>query len=75
MRDVATMILKVTNHKPEKMILDTSKPEGPFSRALDITRAKDLLGWEPKVHLEVGLRRTAEWHSPFAQERITVKSK
>ena len=32
----------------------------------EITRAKDLLGWEPKVPLEQGLKKTAAW---FAQDR------
>lgn len=29
----------------------------------DISKAKDLLGWEPKVSLEEGFRRTLEWHA------------
>lgn len=40
----------------------TDKPEGPRSRALDVSRAKTLLGWEPKVDLPEGIRRTVEWH-------------
>jgi UDP-glucuronate 4-epimerase len=27
----------------------------------DITRAKELLGWQPKVSLEEGIRRTVDW--------------
>ena len=40
----------------------------PFHKAdlkatwADITKAKELLGWEPEVSLEEGLRRTVEWH-------------
>jgi dTDP-glucose 4,6-dehydratase len=37
----------------------------PKQRRPDITRARTLLGWEPKVSLEEGLRPTAEW---FRQE-------
>jgi dTDP-glucose 4,6-dehydratase len=33
----------------------------PKQRRPDITRAKTLLGWEPKVSLEVGLPRTIEY--------------
>ena len=29
--------------------------------ALDITRARSLLGWEPRVPLEEGLTRTIEY--------------
>jgi UDP-glucose 4-epimerase len=61
-KDVAKMILEITGHKPNQIVFDRSKPEGPFSRALDITRAKQLLGWEPKVDLYEGLVRTVEWH-------------
>jgi len=31
-------------------------------RAFDITKARTKLGFEPKVDLETGLRRTAEWY-------------
>jgi dTDP-glucose 4,6-dehydratase len=33
----------------------------PRQRRPDITRARTLLGWEPKVSLEAGLRPTARW--------------
>ncbi len=35
--------------------------DDPKVRRPDITRARTLLGWEPKVSLEEGLRRTVEW--------------
>lgn len=42
--------LENADYKP-RLEFDGSKPEGPFSRALDISLAKKLLGWEPKVDL------------------------
>jgi dTDP-glucose 4,6-dehydratase len=30
----------------------------PQTRRPDITRAREVLGWEPKIDLEEGLRRT-----------------
>jgi dTDP-glucose 4,6-dehydratase len=33
----------------------------PKQRRPDISRAKELLGWEPRVSLAEGLRPTAEW--------------
>lgn len=36
------------------------RPDDPRRRCPDITRAKSVLGWEPKVHLEEGLRLTME---------------
>ena len=35
--------------------------DDPRQRRPDITKAKRVLGWEPKVDLEEGLRRTFEW--------------
>jgi nucleoside-diphosphate-sugar epimerase len=35
--------------------------DDPKQRQPDITRAKTLLGWEPKVSLEEGLAKTLEY--------------
>ena len=35
--------------------------DDPKRRCPDISRAKRLLGWQPKVPLEAGLRRTLDW--------------
>ncbi|HYG47191.1 MAG TPA: UDP-glucuronic acid decarboxylase family protein [Allosphingosinicella sp.] len=43
--------------------------DDPRRRKPDISRAKALLGWEPKVPLEQGLEATAAW---FAEERRDV---
>jgi nucleoside-diphosphate-sugar epimerase len=61
-KDVARMILEISGHRPTSVHFDRSKPEGPFSRALDISCAKNLLLWHPKVSLEEGLERTISWH-------------
>jgi len=60
-REVARLILETAQYKP-KLLFDLSKPEGPFSRALDISLAEKMLDWAPKVDLAEGLRRTMEWH-------------
>ena len=43
-------------YQPEKRIQDD-----PQTRQPDISKAKQLLGWEPKVPLEEGLRRTIDY--------------
>jgi len=35
--------------------------DDPLRRRPDVSRAKEVLGWEPKVPLENGLTRTIEW--------------
>jgi nucleoside-diphosphate-sugar epimerase len=51
---------------------DTGKPVGPISRTADITRARALLGWQPRISLDEGLRHTYTWieetiHSTYRQ--------
>lgn len=59
-KDVAKMILEIVGYSPN-IVSDRSKPEGPFSRALDISLAKKLLSWEPKVDLREGLEIAINW--------------
>jgi GDP-L-fucose synthase len=41
---------------------DPSKPDGQPRRCLDVTRARDHLGWVAKTSLEDGLRKTIDWY-------------
>jgi len=69
-KDIAYKILELTKHKPKRVIFDESKPTGVVSRALDVSRAKKLLGWEPKVPLEEGLVKTIDWYTKARPESI-----
>jgi len=40
---------------------NTSKPQGVRGRNSDNTRLREVLGWEPRVPLEEGLKRTYLW--------------
>jgi nucleoside-diphosphate-sugar epimerase len=61
-KEVVSLILRLTQHEPKELVFDTTKPVGVLSRALDPTRAHELLRWEPRYTLEEGLRRTIEWY-------------
>ena len=41
---------------------DARVRDDPKLRKPDITRARNLLGWEPEVGVEEGLRHTIEWY-------------
>ena len=60
--ETAEQIFNILRWRPKKFKFEEYMPVGPLSRALDNTRAKDLLRWEPKFALEEGLRRTIEWY-------------
>jgi nucleoside-diphosphate-sugar epimerase len=42
---------------------DLTKPQGVRGRNADITLIKKVLGWQPKVSLEEGLKNTYKWIS------------
>lgn len=44
------------------IVWDTSRPDGQPRRCLDISRAKSVLRWEPKVSLEETVRRSIDWY-------------
>jgi dTDP-glucose 4,6-dehydratase len=58
--DFAHRIKEITGSKSEIIFKDLPVND-PKVRRPDITKAKDNLGWEPKVDLGEGIRRTADW--------------
>ena len=60
--EVVSMICEIMNWKPSSFQFDKSKPSGALSRALDNSRAKEILGWEPKISIKEGLKQTIDWY-------------
>lgn len=59
--DLLRRILALAGHDPELEIHDP--PAGsPERRCPDLTRLRELTGYEPRVELERGLRETFEWY-------------
>jgi dTDP-glucose 4,6-dehydratase len=46
---------------PSEIVFQPLPEDDPKVRQPDITRARTLLGWEPRVETDEGLRRTLEW--------------
>lgn len=61
LRELAETLARLTGFGG-RVTWDASKGDGVARRSLDITRAREVLGWEPGVHLEEGLRRTVAWY-------------
>jgi dTDP-glucose 4,6-dehydratase len=58
--DFARLIIKLTGSK-SKITHEPLPVDDPKQRRPNIARAKELLGWEPKVDLETGLRQAIEY--------------
>ena len=58
--DFAKLIIKLTCSK-STIIHEPLPVDDPKHRRPNISRAKELLGWEPKVDLETGLRQAIEY--------------
>jgi dTDP-glucose 4,6-dehydratase len=57
---IARLIIKMTGSKSQ-VVYKPLPEDDPKVRQPDITRARTLLGWEPKVSLEEGLGTTIEY--------------
>jgi dTDP-glucose 4,6-dehydratase len=56
LNELAETVLRITGSKSE-LVYEALPVDDPQVRQPDITRARQLLGWEPQVQLEEGLRR------------------
>jgi GDP-L-fucose synthase len=59
-RDLAETIERLSGYQGQT-VWDDSKPDGQPSRCLDVSRARELMGYEARVPLEDGLRETIAW--------------
>lgn len=60
--EFAKLIIKMTNSK-SKIVFKQLPEDDPKQRKPDISKAKKILNWEPKVSLEEGLRETIKYFS------------
>ena len=68
LNELAETVLRVTGSKSE-LVYEALPVDDPQVRQPDITRARQLLGWEPKIQLEEGLRRMLP---SFGREPVVV---
>jgi dTDP-glucose 4,6-dehydratase len=58
--ELAQLVIEVTSSTSD-IVFEPLPVDDPTQRRPDITRARDELGWEPRIDLREGLTRTAEW--------------
>jgi nucleoside-diphosphate-sugar epimerase len=66
--ELATKIIKLSG-KNIDVKYDQYGPQGTYRYCADITKMKKVLGWEPQISLDEGLRRTYEW----AKRKLNVE--
>jgi len=60
-KDLVEKIARMTGFDG-KLVWDTSKPNGQPRRALDISRARDLFGFEAHTDFDEGLQESIDWY-------------
>ena len=69
LKDFAEEIIKLTGTR-QKIVYMPLPMDDPKQRKPDITRAKQLLGWEPKVNRKDGLKKTYEYFKGLPQSDL-----
>ena len=65
--ECAQLVLKITGSQ-SRIRYEPLPQDDPKQRRPDITKARELLGWEPKIDLETGLRRSLEYFKKAVAE-------
>ncbi|MGA0558137.1 UDP-glucuronic acid decarboxylase family protein [Larkinella sp. VNQ87] len=68
-REFGEEIIKLTGTQ-QKLITKPLPTDDPKQRRPDITRAKEILGWEPRVSREEGLRITYDYFKSLPEEEL-----
>jgi len=60
--EAAGLVFDIVGWRPEKIKYDLTKPQGVASRAADLTRARNILDWEPEIYYKEGFEKTIQWY-------------
>ena len=71
--ECAQMVLKVSGSK-SRIRYQELPQDDPKQRRPDITKARQLLGWEPKIDLESGLRLSLEYFKKAVADDLAAKT-
>ncbi len=70
-RELAQVVANATGYEGE-IAWDTSKPNGQPRRLLDVSRARELFGFEASTPFREGLERTVAWYLEAAASGAAV---
>jgi dTDP-glucose 4,6-dehydratase len=69
--ECAKLVLAVTGSK-SRIKYEPLPVDDPKQRRPDITKARNLLNWEPKINLETGLRMSLDYFQKAVAEEISA---
>lgn len=67
--EFAEEIIKLTG-TDQKIIFKPLPQDDPLQRQPDITRAKEILGWEPEVHRSEGLKKVYDYFKSLPHDQL-----
>ena len=67
--DFAKEIIKLTGTE-QKIVFKPLPQDDPMQREPDISKAREILGWEPKVSREEGMKKTFEFFKNLSKEEL-----
>ncbi|WP_420604336.1 UDP-glucuronic acid decarboxylase family protein [Flagellimonas sp.] len=70
--EFAEEIIKLTG-TDQKIVFKPLPIDDPLQRQPDISRAKEILGWEPKVHRSEGLKKVYKYFKSLSPEELYQK--
>jgi dTDP-glucose 4,6-dehydratase len=59
--EIARMVIEISGYKEGEVVHEGLPEDDPKRRCPEISRAKEVLGWEPRIPAREGLKRTLEW--------------
>ena len=68
-KDFADEIIKLTNTN-QKVVYHPLPINDPMQRQPDITKAKEILGWDAKVSREEGMKLTYDYFKSLSSEQL-----
>ncbi|MEX0314073.1 MAG: UDP-glucuronic acid decarboxylase family protein [Allomuricauda sp.] len=71
-KEFAEEIIKLTG-TDQKIVFKPLPVDDPMQRQPDISRAKEILDWEPKVHRSEGLKKVYEYFKSLSPEELHQK--
>jgi len=71
-RELAEKVIELTGSK-SKMVRKPLPADDPMQRKPDISFARRTIGWEPRIQLEAGLRRTIAYFEQLLRDELPAR--